>query len=322
MERRISTTTKPPANGVITTIASGISTVVGYPFLLLVPVMLDLYFLYGWRVEPPGLASSLTDRVQRIESSATDDVVSGLKTFATLDLAAGLSALVPSFMGGVDRSKLVGIGARPEWLLQSTPLGILAIVAMVVGALALFMLFAVPLCDAALGRRRTPGETVRAIGIGWGRLAAMLLVVLGAIIAVVGPIALIAVGLQGTGVNLLPLFGSILLLVGVVAALFLYFSIDAILVAEVGPVRALLLSINVVRRNTGQTMVFVAASLLIVNALPSMGERIANSLVSVLILIVLNAFLATGLAAASMIFFNDRLRAWRPDLAFTPTPLA
>jgi hypothetical protein len=117
------------------------------------------------------------------------------------------------------------------------------------------------------------------------------------------------------GVNLAPLVGSLAVLAALAATIFLYFSVDAIVVLEVGPLRAIYYSFNVVRRNFWPSIGFIAAAFLISTGLPEIWKFFAGSPPGLLIAVIAHAFFAGGLAMASMIFFNDRLRQWRPMAA-------
>jgi uncharacterized membrane protein len=100
--------------------------------------------------------------------------------------------------------------------------------------------------------------------------------------------------------------------------LLLYFVFDAIVVADVGPITAIKLSVKIVRQNLRAVLGLVLASLLLTTGIPEIASSLLGSLPGLLIAVVLQALIATGATAASMFFFVNRLRQVQPELIKLP----
>jgi hypothetical protein len=94
-----------------------------------------------------------------------------------------------------------------------------------------------------------------------------------------------------------------------VAWLYLSRTTDAIAVSDAGPLRAIKLSVTVVRRNFWSMLRLFAAGWLISSGFPIAWAYLAQQTAGVPLAVVGNAFLNTGLLAAAMIFYRERLAA-------------
>ena len=82
----------------------------------------------------------------------------------------------------------------------------------------------------------------------------------------------------------------------------------AIAVDRVGPVAALRASYKVVRGYFWQSMRFIVLSLTITTGFPFALRVFTTNAVGLMIAIVANAFVASGMIAAAMLFYRDRAR--------------
>jgi hypothetical protein len=142
----------------------------------------------------------------------------------------------------------------------------------------------------------------------WLRFLGLLALIVGLFLLVLGPLAVLWGISEVIGFGLGPLLIPIMVLAGLTMIVFLYFAPEAIVVAEVGPFRAMYYSVNVVRRNFGQTLGFIAASMIISYGLAEIWQRLANTPPGLMTAVIANAFFAGGLAIAGILFFNNRLR--------------
>jgi hypothetical protein len=105
-------------------------------------------------------------------------------------------------------------------------------------------------------------------------------------------------------------FGSILVGFGwLFAAVHLFFAIDAIFVSNAGPLAAIQRSVGVVRRNLRPSLALIILTWLILAGMAQVWDILANSLQSpygVAAGILGNAYIASGLIAAGMIFYTQR----------------
>lgn len=319
MERRTAATKQPqPAvvPGIVDTIAAAMSLVLEHPLLLTVPVLFDAYIWLGVRISPEALTDSLRRLLERANSTDATTVADNLRRLGERsDLTELLGLLLPSLLVGISDSDLPSLwrGASYDpgswWMVV-----VLTVVLLVLGA-GISMLYRVPLAALIHGEPLTVARVGRAAMWAWIRSIGLFFVVLGLGLLVGGPLLVGAAVLQLLGVNAVPLLTLALILPAIWAAIYLYFTLDAIVVSEVGPLRAIYLSFNVVRRNFWPTVGFALAVLLISSGLPRVWERLVGNPPGLVLAILVNAFIGTGLAVASMMFYDNRLRRWRPDAA-------
>jgi hypothetical protein len=94
--------------------------------------------------------------------------------------------------------------------------------------------------------------------------------------------------------------------------IYLGFAREAIVVSGVGPLRALHASFNIVRRNLMGTLGFLAISWLIAVGSGVLWLSLAQgSTIGLIAAIAGSAYLGSGLLAARMAFYRERLRRWQ-----------
>jgi hypothetical protein len=144
--------------------------------------------------------------------------------------------------------------------------------------------------------------------LAWLRLIALAVMVLASTILLTLPFGIIAAlakmavpGLEGL---VLAFVGTVAL----VAQLYLYFASDAILLGRVGPIQAIRRSVAVVHSGVWSTLllaILVTATLIGMALLWSALASLASW--GLALGIVGNAYIASGLVAAKMLFFQERI---------------
>lgn len=312
MQSRRTADRVPAVPGIIDTIAAGMSAVVAHPFLLAVPALVDLYLWLGVRLSPAALTSALGRLVLQTNAQDKARLVDDLRTMGqTSDLTSTISVLVPSVVAGVDRSRVVSVWTRTTWGPGSWWLVCLLALGLIVVGAAVSMFYRVPLAYAVRGAHGSVGALARATLKAWLRFLALAAVVVALCLLIGGPALIVAGLFQLAGINILPLLTLFVLLPAAWAAIYLYFAIDAIVVSEVGPFRAIYLSFNVVRRNFWPTVGFAFVAFLISTGLSQIWVLFLRTTPGLLFAVLANAFVGTGLTLASMMFYFDRLRRWR-----------
>ena len=137
----------------------------------------------------------------------------------------------------------------------------------------------------------------------------ILIIILG--IPVVFLITLLMLLGQGVGILMLNLASIFLLWFGVWMAIYLYFVIDAIVLNRVNVLRAVWNSINVVLRNFWPTVGLILLVNVISGGMTLILQRLAFASWSLLLGILVNAFVGSGLTAASLIFYSERFARWQ-----------
>lgn len=299
---------------IVDLIAEGLSLAVARPWLLLIPILVDVFVWIGVKIEPRALMASLINLVEDASVEDSGDIVSSLQDLATSNISQLIAVFVPSMLTGVARADLYEIVDQRVWAPGSSGMVVLVATGLLLTGTLLSMVYTVPIANAILGRRQHPAALIGSIARAWGRLILFLALVIGALIGLMIPIAIMSAMFAG----LLPLFSSLLVLGALAALFYFYFVFDAIVVADVGPVTAIRYSVAVVSRNLRSAIGLILATLLLTTGLPAITESFLDDLPGLIIAVLLQAFIATGATAASMFFFVDRLRQWRPELVQLP----
>jgi hypothetical protein len=93
----------------------------------------------------------------------------------------------------------------------------------------------------------------------------------------------------------------------ILLVIYLFFLVDAIVVSEVGPVRAAVNSARVVSSNVWSTVLFIFLVWVISAGLQLVWGAMSKTLFGTGVAIVANAYVASGLAAASMQYYQTRV---------------
>jgi hypothetical protein len=222
-----------------------------------------------------------------------------------------IGALAPAMATGVDRTTMYdswsnGLAATVQPASWAGVIGVAA--AFFAAATLLMTLFKVPLAHAVRGDGWNGRGLARDIFLGWLRFLGLVGLVVVAFAVVGLPLMLGTAAVLLAGVNLLPLVSLAVFILGTMAALYAYFVLDAMFIYRVGPIQAARMSYAVARINLGQTWRFAGASLLIASGLLQIWHVIVENPPGVIIALVTNAVVGTGLSIASMMFFHDRAR--------------
>ena len=324
-------------SGVLETLAAGFSLVVARPYLFVLPLLIDLWTWLGVQIYPAAVIEPLQDimidqggrngtaaaeelgrvgeslRINDLIASLTPSIFSGLSNDTLLGSMLGV--LVPALTGGVNRADMYdewgqGLGQKvtPDQWSGVLGFGVLLFLA----ATVLVVLFKVPLAQAVRGGGMTAGSLLRDIAFGWVRVVALLGIVLAGILVLGIPAIIAAQILTLVGINLIALLSLALFVFGSIGALYTFFLLDAMFIYRVGPIRAAKMSYAVSRMNFTQSWRFAAASLLIATGLLQVWNVLVENPPGIVVALVANAVLGTGLSIASMMFFHDRARLPRP----------
>jgi hypothetical protein len=308
MQTRAVTKRQPDIPGVIDTISDGLTIALAYPLLMTLPVLLDVYFWLGWRLTPEPLLAPIRRWIDDNNGQDAESTLDALESLGRSDMTTLTAQFVPALLPGVDRGDVYELWSRPAIELRHWWIVCLVLIAMVVLAAGLFAAYSVPMTDIAIGRSRPVRQVLGAVLRVWLRFLGVLVLILGLFLLVLGPLGVLWGVSEVIGIGLGALILPIMILAGLTMMVFLFFAPEAIVVAEVGPFRAMYYSVNVVRRNFGQTLGFIAASMIISFGLGEIWQRLADTPPGLMTAVIANAFFAGGLAVAGIIFFNNRLR--------------
>ena len=326
--------------GVNQTIANALSLVLVRPLLMLVPLLLDLGLWLAWQISPKPFTTWLSGEMM---SNGGDDGPTVAKEVLSFGERARVNDLVaamtPSMFGGIPKDSIVSLlltlftpgltrgvdraNLFSDWesglLSTLTPqngFGVFFLAGILLVASTVFaVIFRVPQARTIREESMAFGEVVRDMFECWWRMGLLVALVIAVFAVVVVPIVLVLAVLYLVGINLVALLVLGLFVFGGLAAMYTYFSIDAIILNRAGPLQAISLSFAVVRENFGPTFRFVVVSLLIGTGILRVWDVLIENPPGIVIALVVNAFLGTGLSIASMMFFQDRFRQLEPNVA-------
>ena len=300
--------------GVIDAIADGFFAVAKRPLALFPVVALDLLYWGGGRLT----VAPLTNGLIALAEGVRDQVPPGADLNATIESLRLIEQ-------GSDLLVLLALGQKPllprldpaqvayPWgtgLFDVGSAALTLLVALLVLLAGLFWLAVALTVVAPLARGEpfVPRALMRQIPRCWFALLGFGAIIAAAAALLFLPLAILTAVIEALGLSAAPLA-----LLVVVPLLLLYVCLaltpEAIAVQQVGPLRAIKLSVLVVRHNFWRTLGLLAALFLVDRGFPLVLGLLARRAAGVPLAIVGNAFISTALLAAGMFFFRERLTA-------------
>jgi hypothetical protein len=319
----------------IDSISEGYATINRRPWLVLVPILLNVYLWFGPQVSLGPLIGDFVGALKSVQPAAlaeTGDmqpIFDCLAANGEVDLRKQLAplnaipTLAPYVIGtgvrlpGVCGSPLAQevpqlIDGRRTDTLQIGTIGgaLLSFVLINALALALSSLFLAQV--AAAVRREWAGAAGarRALRIGLAILGSIG-IMLGVGLALGLPLLFFATLLLFFNQTIGLLAIELLFALGFWLRIYIGFTPEAIVIGDLGPLRAIYMSFNVVRRNFWATLGFLAISLTITLGSGVIWYRLLGSTIGLVVAIVGSAYIGSGLLAARMAFFRERQRRWQ-----------
>lgn len=277
------------------------------PWIVLLPVMLDLFFLFGPRVSIAPVVSQIVTMPQFTQAFGADATAPAI---AFAEEANLLGLLSPAGLTLPTVVPLLGVARGSFTMLESAGSVLLvALAAILFGALigcVYRSILAQQAREGELSAQRLPGESV----VAWYRVVALALLLLVTGFLVILPLAFIAaLASLVTGVAT-ALMTAIVTTLALAAQLYLFFAPDAIFVSRVGPIQAIRRSAAVVHAGVWSALTLVLLVTVIMIGMSQIWVMLASQASWGLALgIVGNAYIASGLAAATMLFYRERMEA-------------
>jgi hypothetical protein len=158
--------------------------------------------------------------------------------------------------------------------------------------------------------RPSPGALAMRVAVYWVRFTGLLLLVALAA-ALLSPVAVLVLSFVG---QVSPALAGALIAVPIFFATFyLFFIEDALFISQVGPLRAIGYGTLVVQRFFWRALGLFLLVNLIVLGMNFLWGRIAEHPAGLAAAILANAYVYTGLTAAGMVFYRDRILSLRQE---------
>ncbi|MEO7912344.1 MAG: hypothetical protein ABIV47_22080 [Roseiflexaceae bacterium] len=332
------TVTKPQNATLIDSISEGYIAINRRPWLLLLPLLLNVYLWFGPQLSFGPLFTNVHEVLKSMQPGLIDQsemqvLYDQLLANGSVDLRSQATFLnyVPTLrqyiIGAADSTgNTAGVPSiiEPPRLIDTRRTDTIE-VATVGGALLAFVtLNTLALALSALFLAQVGAAVRNPAGGMWlprGGLGATLrvgLAMLGSIGIILG--VMLALGLPflffaylliflNPTIGLLAL--ELLFVVGFWINIYIGFYREAIVIHDQGPLRAIYTSFNVVRRNFWGTLGFLALSLIISLGSGVIWFRLVGSTAGLIVAMIGSAYIGSGLLAARMAFFRERLRRWQ-----------
>lgn len=323
------TVTKPQNATLIDSISEGYAAINRRPWLLLLPILLNLYLWFGAPLSLEPLVDDFVRALQTVQPTGADQgdlraIYDQILSRGSTDLREQMALLnaVPTLrlrVIGPMSADGVAVPTAPQVLqpasagaIQVSTIGgaLLAFLAINALALALSSIFLAQVGAAVV--REWPGAA------GLERAARIGLSVLGSALVLVGvalvlglPLLFFAALLMLFNQTLGLLAAELMFAVGFWIGIYVGFYPEAIVISRLGPLRAIQASFNVVRRNFWATLGFLVLSLIISLGSDVIWTRLVGSTAGLVVAIVGSAYIGSGLLAARIAFFRERLRRWQ-----------
>lgn len=313
--------TASAAPGVIDTLSAGFGQINRVLWILIFPILMDVLLWQGPRITAGPVIHDLTRRLSDLYDSvsasgidpttldqtrqALADFDRSANSFNLLSLLvtnlASLPSILPTPLVGAPEITLTTSNALFGALIGLELLGTL------VGCLYLGIL-AQQVRDGQASWLRLGGRVWRY----WFSIIGFFLLAIGLTLLIsvplgiaIGAVSLIVPG-AGTFLWLLVLAGAQIF--GVLFLIYLFFLIDAIVISEVGPIRAAISSARVVANNFWSALGFILIVSIISLGMQVIWSAVAKNPVGTGFAIIGNAYIASGLTAASMLFYRNRVK--------------
>ncbi|KAB8144884.1 hypothetical protein F8S13_03345 [Chloroflexia bacterium SDU3-3] len=315
---------KPQTTSLIDTLTQGFSTINRRLWVLIIPILLNVYFWYGPQVslapltegvlnffEQQAEATGQTAAAQAYDSMRVMQQADLIQQFDMVGLVPRLSAYAVSGAqdGGLPLPGEVWAPLQPQrvvWTATNGSLAALLFLLITFMRIPLGVLFMSMLAGAVLAER----ESLRAWAVRTGLTGASLLgylaILLAAILVLLVPLAFVA----ALFTLVVPLLGSLALLVLFTAVfwvrIYIGFTPEAIAVGRLDTIKALRTSYQMVRQHFWATIGLLALSFVISVGMGVLWGLLVGNTIGLILAVVGSAYIGCGLGAARMIFFRER----------------
>jgi hypothetical protein len=320
--------------GVIDSLSLGFQLVARRPWLLILPVLLDLFLWLGPRISLRPLLGRLLLLLAQVPSDLSEDVQQMFtlsremleqmgEHWNLLSLLAQGVVGVPSFIGS---QIAVAVPWQPPVAMPVSSVGgalgwgvLAGLGGILLGGLYLSLIAAqvrrwrMDETSEAAAQTDSPGFW-RALGLTWVRLLLLSLLLLGIILVVTLPISLVGGVLSlinpGFAISSMSLLSMIAVSLGLWAGFIMFFVSDAIVMDDVGVLQGMWRSANVVWRNLWPTLGIAFLSYVIGAGFTLIWDRIADTTWGTAVGILGTAYIGAAITAAGLAFYRDRRRRW------------
>ena len=332
---------------IIHSLSSGFDAITKRIWLISIPAFLDLYLWMGPRLSIYPLVKRLLSLVALPSNASPEELLALAETRGLLEQASqsfnAFSFLVirklsmPSLMSPNPWLETLGITLNisslvtfqaPEASFLSRPLPVIEVRSefILLGLYVLLSLVGMLIGCSYLGliaqevrdNQMNVVYVLQRVWVWWARVALIALLIFMGFLMLGVPLLVLIALVSLLSRNLAQLIGNFLIIssiwVGIWFYIYLFFLVNALILNDTGILRALWDSFNVVRRNFWSTIGLMLLMGLIGTGFSIIWRMLSTNSWGTLLAIVGNAYIGSGLAAASLTFYRDKYVTWQEEL--------
>ncbi|MEZ4523980.1 MAG: hypothetical protein R3A46_20465 [Thermomicrobiales bacterium] len=291
------------------TIGLAYTRLLARPWVVLGPVLLDLYLWLGLKITAGPLVLKLADIVRPVKTvgNSAADFLEGQEQFNLAELASMqlITVRMPTFLPLLVTEQSVRISSwKPAW--ESGSWWLLALIVPLL-LLAGYAIGAIYLQSVGHVARDLPlsFDLRRTFGTALDLLL-WLIASIGLFLLIAWPVLVLQGGLIWYGTGIVELFILLLLIPAGIGFVLFFFSVFAIVLDGATAIQAYRSSYRVVRAYGWQSIVFIVSFMVVTGGFPFFWRLLIDVPPGTLIAIIGNAFVSTGMIAAGMIYYEDR----------------
>jgi hypothetical protein len=303
IDRRVAEREEAPP-GILQLIADGMSYALAAPWLLAIPILVEIYFLLAPGVGSRSLTTGLGNWFAEQDAANVEDISHWLLARGNWNIGELVGLLFSSIVDSLDGKDVY----QPiEASMHSVgPWAVLAIAtALVLAGLALFVTYEVILARSAELIRTPDSSFVSTVFNRFVKFVAFVICGAG-ILVFLTALVLVPVAILSTGGVSANAIGGTLALLGLAMVILLMFVPEAIVIDGLWPFAAIRASATVVFHSFWRAIGFYVVSLMIGPGLLTAWKNITDQAMGLAIAVILNAWLMTSLAIASLGFYRAR----------------
>jgi hypothetical protein len=306
--------------GVIEALSAGLDAVLRHPWLLLIPVLLDVFLWIGPRLHAPALYHAFEPALRQMTAQMTtsearyaaQELSKAIAQFFTqFNLLAWLSAAligVPIVNGSLDATlQLVTGGAPLLWQVDNVEGYLLVFVLATVIGLFISALYWTMLGDFVRGEPFRAARWLKRSFEVWKKLLLLTLIVLGVVVLSIFPLSMVMFTISMFSAGLASLVPLLALAMSAWIVLVCVFTPHGLVVHHMPLGRAMNTSILIVRANFMPVASLIGVAIAISIGMGLIWEGLAADSWLRLIAIAGNAIIGTGLIVASLLFYQNRV---------------
>jgi hypothetical protein len=309
-----------PVLGIIEALSAGLDAALRHPWLLLIPVLLDVFLWVGPRMQAPALYRSFEPTLRQMTTTMTSpearlaaqELGKAAERFLTqYNLFAWLSAGligVPVVNGGADATLKLVTGSLPSlWQVDSLDGYLLVFVLLTTVGLFISALFWTMLGDFVRGEPwQAAGWLRRSLGV-WKKLLLLTIAVVGLALMSIFPLSMVMFTISAVSAGLASIVPLLVAAVAAWIVLVCLFTPHGLVLYQMTLSRAVSTSSMIVRANFAATVGLAVIAMAISIGTGLIWEWVAADSWLRLIAMAGNALVGTGLIVASLLFYQNRV---------------